>query len=125
MNMIMGGMRGILGLLYETSLLDANDGIRFRGLSIPELQEELPGKRGQEPIPEALLFLLLTKKVPTEHEVEELRVDLMGRAEKFANNECGKDKNKKDVFDVLRGASGREAAIRMTQLSSACLAMQT
>jgi len=120
-NMIMGGMRGILGLLYETSLLDANDGIRFRGLTIPELQEKLPGKRGQEPIPEALLFLLLTKKVPTEHEVEELRVDLMGRAEKFAN-ECSKDKNKKNVFDVLRALP--EETHPMTQLSTACLAMQ-
>ena len=37
------------------------------------------------------------EKVPTEHEVEELRVDLMGRAEKFAN-ECSKDKNKKNVL---------------------------
>ena len=86
-NMLMGGMRGIVGMLYETSLLDANDGIRFRGLTIPELQEKLPGKRDREPIPEALLFLLLTNKVPTEKEVEALRADLMERAEKFAK-EC-------------------------------------
>lgn len=37
-NMAIGGMRGITGLLYETSLLDADEGIRFRGHSIPELQ---------------------------------------------------------------------------------------
>jgi citrate synthase len=37
-NMVIGGMRGITGLLYETSLLDADEGIRFRGHSIPELQ---------------------------------------------------------------------------------------
>ena len=37
-NMVIGGMRGITGMLYETSLLDADDGIRFRGHSIPELQ---------------------------------------------------------------------------------------
>lgn len=37
-NMVIGGMRGITGLLYETSLLDADEGIRFRGYSIPELQ---------------------------------------------------------------------------------------
>ncbi len=36
------GMRGITGLVTETSLLDAQDGIRFRGYSIPELQEKLP-----------------------------------------------------------------------------------
>ena len=32
------GMRGIPGLITETSLLDSNEGIRFRGYSIPELQ---------------------------------------------------------------------------------------
>ena len=32
------GMRGITGLVSETSLLDAQEGIRFRGYSIPELQ---------------------------------------------------------------------------------------
>ena len=37
-NMVIGGMRGITGMLYETSLLDADEGIRFRGHSIPELQ---------------------------------------------------------------------------------------
>lgn len=36
--MALGGMRGITGLLYETSLLDADEGIRFRGYTIPELQ---------------------------------------------------------------------------------------
>ena len=35
------GMRGITGLVTETSLLDANEGIRFRGFSIPELREKL------------------------------------------------------------------------------------
>jgi hypothetical protein len=37
-NMVVGGMRGITGMLYETSLLDVDDGIRFRGHTIPELQ---------------------------------------------------------------------------------------
>ena len=123
-NMVMGGMRGIVGMLYETSLLDANDGIRFRGLTIPELQEKLPGKRDREPIPEALLFLLLTNKVPTEGEVEALRVDLMERAEKFAK-ECAMNdanKSKKNVFDALRALP--EETHPMTQLSAACLAMQ-
>ena len=36
------GMRGMTGLVTETSLLDAQDGIRFRGYSIPELQQKLP-----------------------------------------------------------------------------------
>lgn len=36
--MVLGGMRGITGLLYETSLLDADEGVRFRGYTIPDLQ---------------------------------------------------------------------------------------
>ncbi len=40
------GMRGITGLVTETSLLDAQEGIRFRGYSIPELQEKLPKAKG-------------------------------------------------------------------------------
>ena len=35
------GMRGITGLVTETSLLDAQEGIRFRGFTIPELQQRL------------------------------------------------------------------------------------
>lgn len=39
-------------------------GIRFRGLSIPECQKVLPGATpGGEPLPEGLLWLLLTGKV--------------------------------------------------------------
>ena len=61
-----GGMRGIPGLYWETSLLDADEGIRFRGYSIPELQSSLPGaKEGGEPLPEGLLWLLFTGDIPT------------------------------------------------------------
>ena len=37
------GMRGMTGLVSETSLLDSQEGIRFRGYSIPELQQKLQG----------------------------------------------------------------------------------
>ena len=37
-----GGMRGMPALICETSKLDPDEGIRFRGYSIPELQEKLP-----------------------------------------------------------------------------------
>lgn len=33
-----GGMRGIPAMLWETSLLDPEEGIRFRGHTIPELE---------------------------------------------------------------------------------------
>ena len=42
LSQIYQGMRGITGLVSETSLLDSQDGIRFRGYSIPELKEKLP-----------------------------------------------------------------------------------
>ena len=37
-----GGMRSVKSMVYETSLLDPVEGIRFRGLTIPECQERLP-----------------------------------------------------------------------------------
>jgi len=66
-----GGMRGIPGLFWETSLLDADEGIRFRGYSIPELKNSLPGaKEGGEPLPEGLLWLLFTGELPTKSQVD-------------------------------------------------------
>ena len=65
-----GGMRGIRGLVTETSLLDPEEGIRFRGYSIPECQELLPqAEGGKEPLPEGLFYLLLTGKIPTKEQV--------------------------------------------------------
>ncbi len=67
------GMRGITGLVTETSLLDAQDGIRFRGYSIPELQQKLPkAPGGSEPLPEGLFLLMLLGELPTDDEVQNL-----------------------------------------------------
>src|SRR5688500_6973459 len=67
------GMRGITGIVSETSLLDAHEGIRFRGYSIPELQQKLPrAKNGTEPLPEGLFYLMLIGELPTEDDVAEL-----------------------------------------------------
>ena len=50
LSQIYQGMRGMTGLVTETSLLDAQEGIRFRGYTIPELQEKLPkAPGGSEP----------------------------------------------------------------------------
>src|SRR3954462_15808266 len=60
------GMRGITGMVYETSLLDAQDGIRFRGHAIAELQHKLPhAKGGHEPLPEGIFYLMLTGELPS------------------------------------------------------------
>ena len=67
------GMRGITGLVTETSLLDANEGIRFRGFSIPELREKMPKvKGGAEPLPEGLFYLMLIGELPSEEDVQHL-----------------------------------------------------
>lgn len=80
-DMMYGGMRGIRGLVTETSLLDPEEGIRFRGYSIPECQELLPkAEGGLEPLPEGMLYLLLTGKIPTDAEVHAISKDLASRA---------------------------------------------
>ncbi|MBL0883967.1 MAG: citrate (Si)-synthase, partial [Chitinophagaceae bacterium] len=67
------GMRGITGLVTETSLLDAQEGIRFRGYSIPELQEKLPkAPGGGEPLPEGLFYLMLVGELPTEEDANHI-----------------------------------------------------
>src|SRR5689334_24752552 len=75
------GMRGITGLVTETSLLDAQDGIRFRGYSIPELQEKLPrAPNGTEPLPEGIFYLMLVGELPTEEEVQYVTAVLQRRS---------------------------------------------
>lgn len=76
-----GGMRDVKSLVTETSLLDAQEGIRFRNLTIPEVQAKLPkGPNGNEPLPEGMIWLLLTGEVPTQAQVNNLSKDLSSRA---------------------------------------------
>jgi len=81
-DMMYGGMRGMKGLVTETSVLDADEGIRFRGYTIPECQELLPkAPGGSEPLPEGLFWLLVTGEIPTEAQVKSLSEDWASRAE--------------------------------------------
>ncbi|KAJ3716210.1 citrate synthase [Lentinula raphanica] len=76
-----GGMRGLPALIWDGSVLDAEEGIRFRGKTIPECQELLPkAPGGSEPLPEGLFWLLLTGEVPTQEQVAELSKDWAARA---------------------------------------------
>lgn len=81
---LIGGMRGLKCMLWEGSVLDAESGITFHGKSIPQSQEVLPaakdiGNTGNEILPESMLWLLLTGKVPTSEEVKQLSQDLASR----------------------------------------------
>ncbi|KAL0954718.1 hypothetical protein HGRIS_003671 [Hohenbuehelia grisea] len=76
-----GGMRGLPALIWDGSVLDAEEGIRFRGKTIPECQNLLPkAPGGQEPLPESLFWLLVTGEVPTQEQVTELSKDWAARA---------------------------------------------
>lgn len=80
-DMMYGGMRGIKGLVCETSVLDPEEGIRFRGYSIPECQKLLPkAKGGEEPLPEGLFWLLVTGDIPNEAQVKALSQEFANRA---------------------------------------------
>ncbi|KAG0304340.1 citrate (Si)-synthase [Dissophora globulifera] len=81
-DMAYGGMRGIKGLIWEGSVLDANEGIRFRGKTIPECQRDLPAAEGgSEPLPESLFWLLVTGEVPTQEQVRGLSAEWAARAQ--------------------------------------------
>lgn len=75
-----GGARGIKMMIWETSQLDAYEGIRFRGYSIPQLQELLPSDEQGEPLPEGLFWLMLVGDIPTQEEVEWLSNQFSVRA---------------------------------------------
>ena len=80
-----GGARGVKCILWETSNLDANEGIRFCGLTIPECQKVFPTYSGVagdgEPLLESLLWLLLTSEVPTKEQVDTLTAELHSQSE--------------------------------------------
>ncbi|KAJ6513447.1 citrate synthase-like protein [Mycena sanguinolenta] len=76
-----GGMRGLPALIWDGSVLDADEGIRFRGKTIPECQELLPkAPGGSEPLPEGLFWLLVTGEIPTQEQVTELSKDWAARS---------------------------------------------
>ena len=81
MSQIFGGMRGLKCMLWETSALDPEEGIRFRGYTIPELKEVLPkAPGGKEPLPEGLFWLMLVDEIPTQEQVNWLSDEWERRA---------------------------------------------
>jgi len=75
-----GGARGVRCLVTDISYLDPDEGIRFRGYTIPETLTMLPKEPGKEmPYVEGHIYLLLTGDIPTEDDVAELAEDIKGR----------------------------------------------
>ncbi|HUC42740.1 MAG TPA: citrate/2-methylcitrate synthase, partial [Candidatus Sulfotelmatobacter sp.] len=108
-----GGMRDIKCMVTETSSVDPQEGIRYRGLSIPELQAKLPkAEGGSQPLPEAVFYLLLTGDVPTAAETVEITRAWREREDLPAH--------------VARAIDALPAGTHpMTQLSIGILALQT
>lgn len=81
LDQVYGGMRDITCMIWEPSLLDAEEGIRFRGYSIPELREKLPkAPGGKEPLPEGLFWLMLVGEIPSYDQVKWLTENWVRRA---------------------------------------------
>ncbi|KAK4692538.1 citrate synthase, partial [Lecanoromycetidae sp. Uapishka_2] len=73
----LGGMRGLKAMVWEGSVLDANEGIRFHGKSIADCQEVLPkGTTGTEMLPESMFWLLLTGQVPSTTQIRKFSREL-------------------------------------------------
>jgi len=110
---IIGGMRSIKSILWDTSSLDAEEGIRFRGYSIPELRDLLPkAPGGKEPLPEGLFWLMLVDEIPTTEQVNWLSQEWRKR-----------EHVSKEVLGVLDALPIETHP--MTQFSMAVLAMQS
>jgi citrate synthase len=107
------GMKSMIGLVTETSKLDPEEGIRFRGYTIPELRQKLPkAPGGTEPLPEGIFYLMLVGELPTQEEVLSL-----------GNHWARRAIVPKHVFDVLDELPA--ATHPMTMFSIAVMAMQT
>ncbi len=107
------GMHGMTGMVTETSKLDSEEGIRFRGYTIPELQKKLPkAPGGTEPLPEGIFYLMLMGELPTAEDVHDV-----------SNAWARRCVVPKHVFDMID--SMPLSTHPMTLFSAAVLALQT
>jgi len=110
--MAINGARGIKAMVTETSDLDANTGISYRGKSLFEVNKELPKAPGGEAaLPEAAFWLLLTGEVPTPEDVKAFTAELHARSAVPEHLKKTLDSLPKDTHP-------------MTQLSICMLSMQ-
>jgi citrate synthase len=78
---VIGGMRDIKSLLTDVSFVDPAEGIRFRGMSIPEVLKKLPKARGGKmPLVGGLYYLLMIGEIPTKEQAQEVEAEWAKRA---------------------------------------------
>lgn len=109
---VYGGMRDVKSLVTDISYVDPNEGIRFRGHTIPEVISNLPKPAGGEmPYVGGLYYLLLVGEYPTEAQALEVENDWKARMNVPSY-----------VIDVLRAMPADTHP--MTMFSVAILALQ-
>lgn len=69
---VYGGMRGVNGLICDTSTVDPYKGVVYRGRPIADLVDKLP---------EEVFYLLLTNELPDAASLESLRAEIASRSE--------------------------------------------
>jgi citrate synthase len=99
---VYGGMRGVAGLVCDTSVVDPDRGLIVRGFPIGALSARLP---------EEILYLLLTGELPDEEALLSVQQDLRSRAKVPAY-----------MWEVLR--SMPKDSHPMAMLSAAILVME-
>jgi citrate synthase len=99
---VLGGMRGVKGLLCDTSVVDADKGLIVREIPIAKLADRLP---------EEIFYLLLTGEMPDADALASLQDDLRKRAHVPAY-----------VWDVLKAMP--EDSHPMAMFNTAILVME-
>ncbi len=109
---VYGGMRDIKSMVSDISYVDPATGIKFRGLSIPEVLSQLPKPAGAEmPYVGGLYYLLMVGEVPTKAQAEEVETE-------WARRSAVPDY----VFNVIQANSGDTHP--MVLFSQAVLALE-
>lgn len=107
-----GGMRNIKSLVTDISYVDPVEGIRFRGMTIPEVIEKLPKPAGKEmPYVGGLYYLLIVGEIPTEAEALAVEDEWKKRAQVPGY-----------VFEILRAMP--DDVHPLTMFSTAVLVLQ-
>ena len=110
---VVGGMRDTKSLLTDISYVDPAEGIRFRGMTIPEVLKALPKARGGKmPMVGGLYYLLIVGEVPTKEQALDVEAEWAKRATVPDY-----------VFKMLKTMP--KETHPMTLLSQAVLALQT
>jgi citrate synthase len=110
---VYGGMRDVKGLVTDISYVDPNEGIRFRGYTIPDVLDKLPKLQGTSmPYAGGLFYLLLIGELPTKDQALSVEYEWKTRANvpQF-------------VFDVINALPA--SAHPMMLFSTAILALQS